>query len=100
MGKKLSMLPTPANTPSITRLCTTGFNPYAVSASSTSCVTLSMPSARRSDSHFPKTLNVIQNIKPMMAINVGMARYLFVSTLSILTLRSISLLSCALTTHS
>ena len=59
-----------------------------------------MPSASRSDSHLPNTLKVIQKIKPIMAINVGMARYLFVSTLSILTLRSISLLSCALMTHS
>lgn len=59
-----------------------------------------MPSASRSDSHLPSTLKVIQNMKPIMAINIGIARYLFVSTLSILTLRSISLLSCALITHS
>ena len=48
----------------------------------------------------PNTLKVIQKIKPIMAINVGIARYLFVSTLSILTLRSISRLSCAFMTHS
>ena len=100
IGRKLSILPTPAKTPSMTRLCTTGLSPYAVRDTSTISVSLPMPSASRSESHFPRTLKVIQNIKPIIAINVGMARYLFVSTLSILTLRSISLLSCAFTTHS
>ena len=92
-GRKLSILPTPANTPSITRLCTTGFKPYAVSRPSTHAVKLSIPIASRSDSHLPKTLKVIQKMKAIIAMKVGMARYLLVRILSILTLRSISLLS-------
>ena len=94
------MLPTPAKIPSMTRLCTVGLSPYAVSALSTSTVSLSMPMPRRSDSRCPTTLKVIQKINAIIAMNMGMARYLFVSTLSIFTLRWASLLSCALTTHS
>ena len=54
-GRKLSTLPTPAKTPSITRLCTTGFMPYAVRKSSTLTVSVSIPRAKRLERYSPIT---------------------------------------------
>ena len=93
IGRKLNTLPTPAKTPSMSRLCTTGFNPYAVSPLSQTAVNASIPTASQSLNAAPTTWNVSQKIKNMISRNIGIARYLFVSTPSIFTLRMCSLLS-------
>ena len=93
IGRKLNTLPTPAKTPSMSRLCTTGFSPYAVSPLSQTAVNASIPIASQSLRAAPTTWNVSQKIKNMISRNIGIARYLFVSTPSIFTLRMCSLLS-------
>ncbi|CDD04465.1 putative uncharacterized protein PH1206 [Ruminococcus sp. CAG:382] len=57
-GRKLSTLPTPANTPSIIRLCITGFMPYDVSALSTISVSEAIPISIRSPRKAPITSKV------------------------------------------
>ena len=56
-------------------------------------VNASIPTARQSLNAAPTTWNVSQKIKNMISKNIGIARYLFVSTPSIFTLRMCSLLS-------
>ena len=86
--------------PSITSECITSFTPKAVSHVSHTAVSLSMPSESISESHAPITLNVSQNTTAIIRINAGIALYLPVSTLSIISDLVRSLLSCGFTTVS
>ena len=52
-----------------------------------------MPKSSKSDKPFPTTLKVSQNTRPIIAMNDGIAVYLPVNILSILTLLACSLLS-------
>ena len=99
-GRNVSTLPTPAKIPSMTRLWTMGFIPYAVRARSASEVNESIPRASKSDSAEPITPNVSQNTRNITPKNTGSAVYFPVRTLSIAMLRRCSRLSCALTTES
>ena len=98
MGRNASTLPTPLKMPSMTNECTTGLIPYAVSPASVRSVNAPMPKSNISESHEPITPNVSQNTSAIIPINAGIAVYLPVRILSILTLRACSLLSLGFTT--
>ena len=93
IGKKFNTLPTPLNIPLIMSECKTSFIFAFVSRISTKSVSLLMPKLSKSDKPFPITLKVSQNTRPIIAMNDGIAVYLPVNILSILTLRACSLLS-------
>ena len=57
-GRKLSTLPTPPNTPSMTSECTTGLTPAAVSRRSTAPESIEMPVSSHPESTAPTTLKV------------------------------------------
>ena len=98
VGRKLSTLPTPLNTPSMTSDCSTSFTCAAASPDATTSVSAEMPASSSSDSHAPTTLNVSQNTSAMMATNAGMAVNGPVSSLSMAVLRACSRLSPGFTT--
>ncbi len=93
IGKKLRTLPTPAKIPSMIRLCTTRLIPYASKPDSTKTVSSEIAIASISERKVPITPKVSQKTANIIPIKSGIARYLFVKTLSILTLRICSLLS-------
>ena len=98
MGRKLSTLPTPLNTPSMMSECTAALTFQLVRAVSTMPVRALMPISMRFWKNRPITLNVRKNTSAMMATKAGMAVYLPVRNLSILLERICSLLSWGLTT--
>ena len=61
VGRKLSTLPTPLNTPSMTSDCSTSFTCAVASPDATASVSAEMPASSISDNHAPTTLNVSQN---------------------------------------
>ena len=67
---------------------------------STQPVTPSMAKRSKSLKNVPMTPKVSQKMRNMMARNMGMAKYLWVSTLSMATLRACSRLSPCFTTVS
>ena len=93
------MLPTPANTPSITSDWTTGFTPAAASAPAARPVSHETPSSIRPCSHAPREPNETQNTSAMMSRNAGNAVNLPVRMRSIATERLCSRLSRGLTTQ-
>ena len=98
MGRKLSTLPTPVNTPSTTSERTASFTSQEIKALFTSSVSRAMPSSSRPCSHAPMTLKVRKNTSPIMPIKAGMAVYFPVRKRSILWLRRCSRLSWGFTT--
>ncbi len=98
MGRKLSTVPTPAYTPSITSERTTWLMPQLCKALSLATVNLSMSACSRSCRLPPITSKVSQKMRHMMATNTGKAVQRPVSTLSTSRLRLCSLLSLGFTT--
>ena len=98
VGSRLSTLPTPLQTPSITREWTTGLTCAFPSRASSRAITLSIPIPIRSDSAAPIKLNVITNTSAMIPIKQGMAVYFPVKIRSMAILRLCSLLSWGRTT--
>ena len=98
IGRNDSTEPTPANIPSITRLCNAEFTPAALSPLSTATVRASIPISRSFCRPAPITLNVNINTAAIIAMKHGIAVYLPVRIRSIFSLRSLSLLSLGLTT--
>ena len=82
VGTKLSTLPTPLNTPSISSECSHSLMPAEVSAPSTTPVSQSMPRVSRSESHLPTNENDRKNTASITHRKIGIAHILWVRILS------------------
>ena len=100
IGRKLRTLPTPSKMPSMIRLCSTLLTCPAVSAASTTLVNAPIPASSSSCSHRPITLKVRKQTSPIITMNIGIAVYFPVRTLSILWLLALPLFTFGLITHS
>ena len=100
MGRKDKTLPTPAQTPSMSRDWSQGLTLARASSPANSAVSQSIPWSNNSCSGAPMTVKVNQKIKSMIPKKIGMPKYLWVRTRSIFSDRSCSLVSWCRVTQS
>ena len=98
IGKKLSTLPMPVKTPSVTSPVRIGLTLALSIAFFVMSVRLEIPASNRFCRLPPIRSKVSQKISPMMRMNIGMAVNLPVRMRSILTLRRCSRLSAGFVT--